>query len=153
MPTKTAQSMTYNQDYQLPDLITAQSFAHQMAQKIKVLWRQKGRCIVHLHGDLGAGKTTFCQHLLASLGVQGLVKSPTYTIIEPYVCDLGQICHADLYRIGDSFELELMGFFEYYDNALMLIEWAHDDLPKPDISLYFAYANDGRTVRVSDTSI
>lgn len=91
---------------------------------------------VWLSGDLGAGKTTLTRYWLQQLGYKGMVKSPTYTLVEPYIIDNKPIYHADLYRIQDPRELECMGFFEYLSepNSLVIIEWASrakNVLPKP----------------------
>ena len=95
---------------------------------------------LHLIGQLGAGKTTFSQGVLAGLGYTGRVKSPTYTIVESYKVDtarLSQVHHFDFYRIGDPGELELLGIRDYFTSGtLSLIEWperADNLLPSPDI--------------------
>lgn len=102
---------------------------------------------IWLNGELGAGKTTFVRHFLHSLGYLGVVKSPTYTIVEPY--DFGDylIYHVDLYRLCEPDELYAMGFFEYYDpQSLLLIEWASRGgtlLPKANLVLDFYLEQDG----------
>ncbi len=98
---------------------------------------------IELHGPLGAGKTTFVRHLLAALGVEGRVKSPTYTLMEPYRADAGHggfsIAHFDFYRFDDDQEWEDAGFRDVFAEAgLKLVEWpekAEALLPRCDLRL------------------
>ncbi|MGO3083457.1 tRNA (adenosine(37)-N6)-threonylcarbamoyltransferase complex ATPase subunit type 1 TsaE [Psychrobacter sp. VH5] len=98
---------------------------------------------VWLAGDLGAGKTTLTRYWLQALGHAGAVKSPTYTLVEPYTIaqsdgSIKPVYHADLYRLQDPEELSFIGFDEYLDepNALVIIEWASradSYLPPPSV--------------------
>lgn len=120
-----------------------------VARWAQVLAPQLGRGgIIHLHGDLGAGKTTFARALLQALGVQGRIKSPTYSLVESYTADALDIHHLDLYRIADPGELEWLGLDELLaDNSLILIEWPErggSELPPPDLILQLAHASAGR---------
>jgi tRNA threonylcarbamoyladenosine biosynthesis protein TsaE len=112
---------------------------------------------VWLSGDLGAGKTTLTRYWLQAMGHNGVVKSPTFTLVEPYQIaqsdgNVKPVYHADLYRLQDPEELELMGFYEYFDepNVLVIIEWAsraEDYLPKPNVLIEIKHLeNDDRQV-------
>ena len=112
---------------------------------------------VELHGPLGAGKTTFVRHLLHALGVQGSIKSPTYTLMEPYeVARDGAplaIAHFDFYRFDDPQEWEDAGFRDVFAApGLKLVEWpekAAAFLPVPDLRLHIeAFADESRDVRI-----
>lgn len=108
--------------------------------------------VVYCHGDLGAGKTTFVRGFLHALGHIGKVKSPTYTLVEPYQIDNFSIYHFDLYRFIDEEEWEAAGFRDYFNaSSICLIEWpekAENILPQPDIDLYLKPNEAGRTLRL-----
>ncbi len=109
--------------------------------------------IVLLKGDLGTGKTTLVRGLLRSLGFDGTVKSPTYTLVEPYQINGRSIYHFDLYRLGDPEELEYMGGRDYWDSdALCLIEWPEKALaylPEADLQLTILHKGEQRRVIVN----
>ena len=93
----------------------------------KEILKRKGEAafVVFLDGDLGTGKTTLVKEIIFALGVKEKVKSPTFTIIEPYELNKENIYHVDLYRIIDPTELEIIGLREYLNesNAIIFIEW------------------------------
>jgi tRNA threonylcarbamoyladenosine biosynthesis protein TsaE len=106
---------------------------------------------IELHGDLGSGKTTLARHLLRALGVQGRVKSPTYTVVEPYEVPPLQIWHFDFFRFNDPREWEDAGFRDIFAGpGLKLVEWpekAAGLLPPADLVIRIeAQADESRNV-------
>ena len=113
-----------NDQVTLESLEDTKNLGIELAKKIQ---QRKNReaFIVFLVGDLGTGKTTLVKEIIHALGSNDQVKSPTFTIIEPYELALETIYHMDLYRINDSSELESIGLEEYLNepNAIIFIEW------------------------------
>jgi tRNA threonylcarbamoyladenosine biosynthesis protein TsaE len=111
-----------------------------------------GAPVVFLRGQLGAGKTTLVKGILRALGHQGSVKSPTYTLLEPYEVSGRTVYHLDLYRIGDSEELDFIGIDELMDaEAIKLVEWPERGagrLPEPDVEIRLSLEGEGRRVEV-----
>lgn len=131
----------------LADAAATEKLGAELAQFIEPDW------IIYLYGELGAGKTTLVRGLLRQLGYQGNVKSPTYTLLEPYHFTDFSVFHFDLYRIADPDELEFIGLRDLLNqNHILLIEWPQQGegvLPAADISLTLNYNNNGRIASLS----
>ena len=124
----------------LDDADATERLAQRLAQTMPM------PAVVHLRGDLGAGKSTLARGLLRMLGVTGAIRSPTYTLVERYPLPEGEALHLDLYRIGDGAELEFLGLDDA-DAVLWLVEWPErggDSLPAADLQVLLAIEGDGR---------
>ena len=106
--------------------------------------------VVFLHGDLGVGKTTLTRGIIKGMGFEGRVKSPTYTLVEPYELDSGRVAHFDLYRLAHPEELEYIGLDQYLDKqCICLFEWPERGkgiLPAADLEIWLEYSAEGRLV-------
>lgn len=116
---------------------------------------------IYLHGDLGAGKTALTRALLHAAGHPGHVKSPTYTLAEPYSVVIAgretEVIHFDLYRMASPEEFLDAGFREYFNhNTICIVEWpekASPVLPKPDINVFLTVSStQGRDVELQALS-
>jgi tRNA threonylcarbamoyladenosine biosynthesis protein TsaE len=106
---------------------------------------------VFLAGELGAGKTSLTRGVLREFGYAGAVKSPTYTLVEPYEEQEYNLYHFDLYRLSDPEEVEFLGVLDYFGDAnLCIVEWAEKGkgyLPDPDIEITLTVEGEGRRAR------
>ena len=139
----------------LPDEGATVSAGHALGRALEaVLGSQPGAgaAIVGLAGSLGAGKTALARAALRALGVTGTVRSPTYTLAEPYETRIGCVWHLDLYRIAEPEELEFIAIRDLVSSsAACLVEWperGRGGLPEPDCLLSIVPAEDGRRLRI-----
>ncbi len=117
----------------------------------------EGGIILYLSGTLGAGKTTFVRGFLREAGYQGKVKSPTYTLVEPYEFEFLTLYHFDFYRLNSPDELEYMGIRDYFQtNAFCLVEWpekAQALLPPCDIQVSIDIQTHDRKVTIKANTL
>ena len=110
-------------------------------------------CIIYLEGDLGTGKTTLVRGFLRGMGYRGKVRSPTYTLIEPYECGGNSLYHLDLYRLAHPEELEYLGLRDLLQrDAILLIEWPERGqgmLPADDLRVRIHYRPVGRRLELT----
>lgn len=134
-------------------LLTDETATIDMGQRIASVVKQLNSAIVvYLHGDLGAGKTTLTRGFVQGMGHTGNVKSPTYTLVEPYELTPWQVYHFDLYRLADPEELEYMGIREYFtEHSCCFVEWpekGQDMIPPADIELWLHYLDEQREINL-----
>lgn len=137
--------MSYQEyDIELPTLEETREFASSLAGQVTP------GTILALHGDLGAGKTTLVQFICQSLGVTAPVDSPTFVLMQEYSGKI-PIVHIDLYRIKDPEETVELGFGDFLDNSLTLIEWPEiieHMLPDETIHIELGFLEKGRRLRI-----
>jgi tRNA threonylcarbamoyladenosine biosynthesis protein TsaE len=126
-----------------------------LAQRLAA--RLKPGMVIYLHGDLGAGKTTLVRGVLNALGYKGRVKSPTYTLVEPYHIAGLDLRHFDLYRLQDEAEWDSAGFRDEFDGYnIFFIEWpehAQGLLPQADVVIMFEILPKGRNVEIRSRTL
>ena len=113
-------------------------------------------CVIFLEGDLGTGKTTLTRGILRGFGHRGAVRSPTYTLVEPYALTDLELYHFDLYRLGDPEELEYLGLRDLLGRAsVWVVEWPERGvglLPKPDLRIQLVHRDLGRHLTLTSMS-
>lgn len=142
--------MNHSKTFLLKDETATEQLAGSL---LKIIQRRaEQRWVIYLMGDLGAGKTTFVRYFLRALSFLGTVKSPTYTLVEPYTVQDYQIYHMDLYRLPEEKALAEMGIFDYFnENAIFFIEWPPKtcpSLPEPDMTFAFSRTPTKREVEI-----
>ena len=136
---------------ELPDADATEDLGRDIAA---VIAEQPGAWIFLLQGELGSGKSTLARAILRSLGHEGTVPSPTYTLIEPYELDHLLVYHIDLYRISDAEELEFLGWSDLND-GIRLIEWPERVpalMPQGDLLISLRYDGEGRVAELTALS-
>lgn len=143
-------------EYFLPDEAATIAIGSGLADVVKNATVQQA-LVVYLNGDLGAGKTTLTRGFVRGMGHIGNVKSPTYTLVEPYELAKWRIFHFDLYRLADAEELEYMGIRDYFNNdCCCFIEWPEKGvglLAKADLIINMAYQNEQRIINLQAESV
>ena len=129
-------------DINLPDAAATAALGKALAEGVA-----PGR-VLYLRGDLGAGKTNLVRGMLRALGYAGRVKSPTYTLVEPYELSSLHFYHFDFYRLKDRSEWGSSGFRDYFNpHAFCVVEWpekAGEVLPPPDLEVALQFSGEGR---------
>jgi len=138
-------------EYFLPDEAATITIGSGLADVLKSSTVQQS-LVVYLNGDLGAGKTTLTRGFVRGMGHVGNVKSPTYTLVEPYELAEWRIFHFDLYRLADAEELEYMGIRDYFNNdCCCFIEWPEKGtglLAKADLIINIVYQDEQRIIEL-----
>jgi len=133
----------------LPDEAATEALGRALAEAVPA--RRSAPLVLYLMGELGAGKTTLARGLLRQLGVSGTIRSPSYTLVEPYDMPQVHVLHADLYRLQHADEVLQLGLTELTPDALLLVEWPEHGrprLPPPDLIVHLAHAAAARTAQL-----
>lgn len=142
-------------EYFLPDEAATITIGTGLSEVVKSAKNQHA-LVVYLNGDLGAGKTTLTRGFVRGMGHKGNVKSPTYTLVEPYELANWRVFHFDLYRLSDAEELEYMGIRDYFNNdCCCFIEWPEKGkglLAKADLIINMAYQDEQRIITLQSAS-
>jgi len=143
-------------EYFLADETATIAIGSGVAEVVKSAAAQQA-LVVYLNGDLGAGKTTLTRGFVRGMGHVGNVKSPTYTLVEPYELGEWRVFHFDLYRLADAEELEYMGIRDYFNNdCCCFIEWPEKGtglLAKADLIINIAYQDEQRVIKLQAETI
>ena len=143
-------------EYFLADETATIAIGSGLAEIVKSATVQQA-LVVYLNGDLGAGKTTLTRGFVRGMGHAGNVKSPTYTLVEPYELDEWRVFHFDLYRLADAEELEYMGIRDYFNNdCCCFIEWPEKGtglLAKADLIINIAYQDEQRVIQLQAETV
>jgi tRNA threonylcarbamoyladenosine biosynthesis protein TsaE len=134
----------------LADEAATLAFAARFAQSLRA------PLSIALHGDLGAGKTTFVRGLLRELGVTGAIKSPTYALVETYDTSLGEVHHMDAYRIEGRADFEARGGLAYFEQtSIRLVEWPEkiDRVVRFDLAVRLDFEGNGRRISLTKVTI
>ena len=136
-------------DYLLRDASETQALGQSFGVKVTA------PTVIHLQGDLGSGKTTFIHGLVRGLGADVAVLSPTYTLVEEYTTEKGQVHHLDLYRIAGAEDAESLGLRDRCgSDDIVLIEWPDrggQAVPRPNWTVSLEYLDTGRSASIVKT--
>ena len=136
-----------------PQSVQCECLEQTQALGKKIAQMLKPGQLIYLNGELGAGKTTLVASILSALGHEGNIKSPTFTIVEPYHFAQFEFYHFDLYRLHSIDELEEIGFRDYLANgSICIIEWANkfsEQLPKPTLTIEIKHNANTRNICIS----
>ncbi len=139
----------YRSELFLPDEDATTQFGVEIAPFLTI-----GDCVL-LDGPIGSGKTHLARAIIQTLiGTAEDVPSPTYTLVQVYECDVGEIWHSDLYRLTSTIEISELGLEQAFDTAITLVEWP-DRLPDPPLSalrITFKQKDDGRLLQLASDS-